>query len=232
MQNTPPIIILVEPEQPRNVGSVLRCAANFGLTEIRVVRAQPFSPDDTNEIAIASAGAHSLVSIQHHATLDNALGQCDFIIGTSGRTRSGNTPTATRLVQLPLGTAASVAIVFGRESQGLTSHEIRHCHALLHLPVSPQFPSLNLSHAVALTLFDWFHCTRQDTSLPHPANSTHPASATAPRDLQERWLADLPPQRPEATAQLRRLLQRAQPTAEDMALLFNLVRQLRRNDQE
>lgn len=216
-------IVLVHPEQPRNVGAAVRAAANFGISGIVVVRDSAYSSEELKDITVSSAGATNLVKIATHRDLPDALADSHFVVGTSGRTRGTEIPRASQLHTLVPPTAGSIAVLFGRESQGLSAAEMGYCHALVSLPVSADFPSLNLSHAVAILLYDWtIHAPRaseEKQSAPGP---------TAPQDLQERWLQQLPETTEPIQAQLRRLLNRADPTHEDMALLFNLTKKLRR----
>lgn len=45
-----------------------------------------------------------------------------------------------------------LALVFGREESGLTDEEVALCSYAIGIPSNPEFPSLNLSHAVAVVL--------------------------------------------------------------------------------
>jgi len=48
------------------------------------------------------------------------------------------------------------AIVFGNEASGLNDRDLSHCHLAAQIPSSPEFPSLNLSHAVQIITFQIF----------------------------------------------------------------------------
>jgi len=49
---------------------------------------------------------------------------------------------------------AEVAIVFGRESSGLTNDELALCHYLVHIPTNPEYSSLNIASAVQILSYE------------------------------------------------------------------------------
>ncbi len=229
-------VVLVQPEQPRNVGAVMRVAANFGLRAVYVVRDAAFSVDELREVRIASAGAADLVELKTFATVKQTLLGTRKVIGTSGRRRNTTLPVSHDVrnflpqrepaTQMGVITRSSCAVLFGRESQGLNTEELSLCHGILSLPVSASFPSMNLSHAVAVVLCQALWCKGESEE---EAPGTDPAGDDyAPRELQEKWLQQI-----STTAgatpqvdmqQLRYLLHRANPTKDEMSLLFNLLK--------
>jgi len=58
---------------------------------------------------------------------------------------------------------ALVAAVFGREADGLTDEELNSCSLAVHIPSSPAFPSLNLSHAVQIICYELFRAEHPST---------------------------------------------------------------------
>jgi TrmH family RNA methyltransferase len=214
-------IVLLEPEQPRNIGAVVRVAANFGLHAVKVVRPKDFTAEEDREIRVASSGAASLVTLRV-SSLDEALEGSQIVLGTSGRRRSAGIPTVSAVAEFPGASEnQDVAVMFGRESKGLTTAELNLCHGLIRLPVSEDFPSLNLAQAVGIIVYGW-KLANQDKMIQHPTPAVR-----ASKVLQERWLAQIGvPSK--AEAQLRRLLARAAPSDEDMALLFNLLKSVNR----
>jgi len=219
---------LVEPEKPRNVGAVVRVAANFALPVVTVVRGDGFSAEETRELTVASSGAMARVSLQVVSTLEAALEGVELVLGTSGRMQPGDEPTGAGLADFIEGHRSGVAVLFGRESSGLRTHELNLCHGVIRLQVAPEFPSLNLSHAVAILAHEWITLSKGRQSLPVQTPADHTAAeATASRDLQERYIEKLQLNNTQA-AQLRRLLHRAQPTEGDIALLMNLAKRATR----
>jgi TrmH family RNA methyltransferase len=54
-----------------------------------------------------------------------------------------------------------VHLVFGNEKHGLSNDELSECHVVVTLPTHPDYPSLSLSHAVAIALFGIFSQTQE-----------------------------------------------------------------------
>ncbi len=65
-----------------------------------------------------------------------------------------------------LSNIKNTAIIFGRESVGLTRDEIMKADMLLHIPANPDYPVLNLSHAVGIVLYEIYnHGKRESVSV-------------------------------------------------------------------
>lgn len=219
-------IVLVEPENPRNVGAVVRVAANFALPVVSVVRGDGFSAEETRELTVASSGAMARVSLQVVPTVEEALEGVELVLGTSGRMQPGDEPTGAGLADFIEEQRTGVAVVFGRESSGLRTQELNLCHGIIRLQVAPEFPSLNLSHAVAILADEWVRLSTRGAER-KISTAQGAGEATASRDLQERFITKLALTDAQA-AQLRRLLQRASPSEGDMALLMNLAKRATR----
>ena len=152
------VIILVEPENPGNVGFTSRVLANFGVRELRIVGCDP--RDDSQAQIFSVHASEILDSAKIYPTLDRALEGIDAAWATTAR--AGGNHSVTRalvpLEELPDHTIVdgTVALIFGRESSGLTNDEIGLCDLAFTIPTSDEYPSLNLSHAVAIVLFDLF----------------------------------------------------------------------------
>lgn len=148
------VVILVEPEQPGNVGFVTRVLANFGVQELRIVG---WDPREDMVAQIYSVRAHEILdSAGIYNDLPSALGDIQAAWATSAR--AGRNHSVTRaLVPLnelpdPTKLKGKVALIFGRESSGLTNEELGHCDLTFTISTAEGYPSLNLSHAVAIVL--------------------------------------------------------------------------------
>ncbi|MGY5880819.1 MAG: TrmJ/YjtD family RNA methyltransferase [Candidatus Thorarchaeota archaeon] len=148
------VVILVEPEQPGNVGFVTRILANFGVQELRIVG---WDPREDMVAQIYSVRAHEILdSAGIYDDLPSALEDIQAAWATSAR--AGRNHSVTRaLVPLenlpdPTSLEGKVALVFGRESSGLTNEELGLCEFAFTISTSEGYPSLNLSHAVAIVL--------------------------------------------------------------------------------
>lgn len=222
-------IILVEPRQPRNIGAVIRAAANFGIRRVWLIGTLTFTPEQSAEVRIASSGASELVEVRHALCLTEALSNAAVVIGATARPRHSAIPVITRLGELSdklagdvVSSGRVVSLVFGRESNGLTNEETQHCHYLLTLPVAPEFPSLNLAQAVAVVASQWY------ALMPGPEGNHIEAGSEsmAPHEAVESLIARLDIGT-ETAGQWRRLLYRARASETDLALLFNLLKSQR-----
>ncbi|WP_036902619.1 MULTISPECIES: RNA methyltransferase [Prochlorococcus] len=159
-------LILVEPAGEINLGSVARLCKNYEIEELRLVspRCQPL---DVNARKMALKGIDILKNAKVYSTLLDAIDDCVRIIATCGRKDHGDIPlhsSESSLDWLIEGFCLKpVAIVFGREDRGLTNQELQLAQKVITLPSSQQYPSLNISHAVAIILNDLTRCINKPT---------------------------------------------------------------------
>lgn len=142
-------IVLVEPEIPPNTGNVIRLAANTGCT-LHLVEPLGFSMDDKH-MRRAGLDYHEYAEVQRHASWDAFLAAAQprperlFALTTRG----------TQLVH-EVHFEPGDWLVFGAETRGL-SDAVRAAFApaqQLKLPMRAGQRSLNLSNAVAVTVFE------------------------------------------------------------------------------
>lgn len=170
---TYPKIILVEPSHPGNIGAIARAMKTMGHTELRLVQPKAFPSD------IANARASGAVDILHNATcypdLISALQGCDLVFATSARPRTLNWKTysprdaARHSLQ---SSSKQPAIVFGRESSGLTNDELNLCQGQIIIPTIGDYHALNLSHAVQIMTYEFANL--QETAASFDEKSLEP----------------------------------------------------------
>jgi tRNA/rRNA methyltransferase len=148
-------ITLVEPEGPFNIGSVARIMKNMGLVQLALVNPVDFHNDEAYKAAV---GARDLLEqALVFDTLEQAIGDTNLVVGTTRR--AGKLRRIFCSVEelpekvFPVTTVGTVAVLFGREKDGLTSREADLCNILVTIPADENFPSLNLSHAVAVVCY-------------------------------------------------------------------------------
>ena len=222
-------IVLVEPTHPGNIGASARAMKNMGLAHLHLVRPRHFPHAEAT--ARASGADDLLARARVHERLEDAVADCALVIGASARRRTIEWPTLTPREAAPkiLATAAEapVALLFGREHAGLTNAELDRCHALLHIPVNPEYPSLNLGAAVQVVAYELF-LARQGGEAPKADHVPAPAAAMEAfyRHLEE-TLVDigfLDPDNPkQAMRRLRRLFNRAAPDELELNLLRGIL---------
>jgi TrmH family RNA methyltransferase len=130
---------------------------NFGLSHLRMVKGP--EPDHPEVRMMGVKAAHVLDATVRTGTLDEALRDMTFIVGTTARRRE-RLPTvsarqaASRILQE--AARGRVGILFGREDSGLTSEELRKAHEVIAVEVSPDCRALNVSQAVLLVAYELY----------------------------------------------------------------------------
>jgi tRNA/rRNA methyltransferase len=146
-------VVVVRPMLPANLGSVARASKNFGVRDLRLI--EPAAAVDEDSHRLASGAGDVLEAMRRFPSLPLAVADFQAVVATSSLRGRGR-HRALALSELPgflqeLG-PARVALVFGPEKSGLTEDEMSHATVFLRLPTEPGFPTLNVSHAVAVTL--------------------------------------------------------------------------------
>jgi TrmH family RNA methyltransferase len=147
-------VVLVRPQEPRNVGQVCRAMKTMGLKQLYLVKAESI---DRSEAAVTALHARDVLQ-QAVACMElkEALQGAVLAAGVSrrrGRWRKYFALDPEQLVERLAGTRGPCALVFGAEADGLTDQELACCHLAVRIPSSPAFPSLNLSHAVQILAY-------------------------------------------------------------------------------
>jgi tRNA/rRNA methyltransferase len=166
------VIVLVEPRVEGNIGAVARVMANFGAKSLALVRAPPIGEEARKR---ATRGSTVLDSARSCETLEEAIADVDLVVGTSEVATSREkrflriavTPRefATRFAS----TDRTIALVFGREDFGLSVEDLERCDLLVTIPASPAYPVLNLSHAVAIALYEAYVGSRPMSAHREPS---------------------------------------------------------------
>jgi tRNA/rRNA methyltransferase/tRNA (cytidine32/uridine32-2'-O)-methyltransferase len=212
------VIILARPSEPGNVGAVCRAMKNMGLGRLRLAAPELGDREHDRETLLARAvhAADVWEGAERFDTLEAALADCALTVGITrrrGRHRKSNSLNPRELALFLKEKSGPAALVFGNERTGLDDEELSLCNMASHIPVSPDFPSLNLSHAVQIYAYElflslhplhegslrppgqWIPMTREETdslvrgisaSLSSIGFYKHPG-----REEQERFLRDL-----------------------------------------
>ena len=149
-------IVLVNTSHPGNIGGVARAMKNMGLSRLYLVAPRQY-PDEQADWRAASA-SDVLDSAVVTATLEEAIGDCQFVVGTSARNRRIPWPLQNpRQCAGRMAMASSreqVAVLFGREDRGLTNDELQVCNLHLNIPTAEAYSSLNLAMAVQIVCYE------------------------------------------------------------------------------
>ncbi|MEI6610900.1 MAG: RNA methyltransferase [Deltaproteobacteria bacterium] len=152
-------IVLYKPKYAGNIGSVARAAKNMGISNIIVVGTADFDREEMQKRSTHLA-SDVLDQIQYAESINEALGSFNYIVGTTARLGKARGPfTSPRVIGKSIADISQknkVALLFGPEDTGLANEELRLCHAVVTIPTSREFTSLNLSHAVMILCYEIF----------------------------------------------------------------------------
>lgn len=128
----------------------------MGLKQLHLIG--PTDYPSAEATARASGADDVLFNADVHDTLDQAIGPCTVVFGTSARNRGMDIPVIdlAEAVSLMVDSAATeqVALLFGKERYGMTNEEMQRCHYLVRFPANPEYSSLNLAAAVQVAAYE------------------------------------------------------------------------------
>ncbi len=230
-----PIVILVEPQLGENIGAAARAMGNFGLKRLRLVKPRQGWPNPKAKVMAAGADA-VLESAQLFDTVEAAIADCTMVLAATARAHDQAKPVvgadeAARLMAEDVGRGEQVAILFGRERNGLENEEVALADRIITLPVNPAFASLNLAQAVVIIGYEYFkHVTGGALPFDTPKKSPQAGKqqlaaffATLERELEKVEFFRPPEKRATMTINLRNIFNRMKPTQQDIQTLHGVV---------
>ena len=149
-------IVMINTSDSGNIGAAARAMKTMGVSDLVLVAPKEFPT------AKATARASGAADLLHRArvveSLDEAIGDCQMVFGTSARMRTIPWPLMTprEATQLVLNEpeGADIAIVFGREDAGLNNEELRRCHYHICIPGNEAYSVLNVAAAVQVICYE------------------------------------------------------------------------------
>jgi tRNA/rRNA methyltransferase len=229
-----PVVVLVEPQLGENIGTAARAMANFGLTQMRLVRPRDAWPNIHARRAASGADA-VLDGAVLYDSLQAALADCNFVLATTARAHDQAKPVigpaaAAGEMAPRLAAGETVAVVFGRERWGLMNDEVGLADCIVTFPVNPAFASLNLAQAVLLVAYEWFKVAggglpfqMQVRSPPAGKEQLFAFFATLERELERVEFFRPAEKRDTMTINLRNIFTRMAPTQQDIQTLHGVV---------
>jgi len=162
-------VVLVEPKGPLNVGSVARLCANFEVHELRIIspKCDLYSLEAKK---MALKGQKYLDKCKIFNNLEQAIFDCDLVLASCGRIDKSKDSFFESPEDISKWISSkkhinNLAIVFGREDRGLTNEELLMAHKIFNIPSSDNYPSLNLSHAVSIILYELNKSSKRDLHM-------------------------------------------------------------------
>lgn len=227
-------VVLVETSHPGNIGAVARAMKNMNMNQLRLVTPKHFPHADAT--ARASGADDVLKHASVHDTLQDAIADCQIVLGASARDRTISWPSFTaresaeKWVNAPQ--KANIALVFGRENSGLKNHELDLCHFLLRIPCNQEYSSLNLAAAVQVVCYELFIASGQELVSEIGDQGEEPLASAEQMEgfyqhLQQ-TIADIGFLQPERSKsimrRLRRIFNRTQLDTKELDILRGILR--------
>ncbi|MFX0048808.1 MAG: RNA methyltransferase [Candidatus Hermodarchaeota archaeon] len=172
-------IVLIRPEHAGNIGSIARIMKNFNFNNLIV-----FNPVESEKIirshhtqGFAMHGKEILLNAdiieldnqnEHLNKYKQLMKKFDLIIASTAKgmhyKNIRRLTTFPKDLEFPLSEEPlSIALVFGKESRGLTNEEIEIADLLIRIPSDDDYPTLNLSHACGIILYEIYTKTHNIT---------------------------------------------------------------------
>lgn len=151
-------VVLCRTTHPGNIGATARAMKVMGVDDLVIVspKAGIFPSEEATARAVSAEGILQRARVVE--TLEEAVADCSWVVGTTARQRHIGPPVIaprewaeTAVPKAPQG----LALVFGQERTGLSNEEVGHCQALIRIPTQEQFASLNLGSAVQILVYEW-----------------------------------------------------------------------------
>jgi tRNA/rRNA methyltransferase len=234
-----PAIILVEPQLGENIGMVARAMANFGLSELRLVKPRDGWPNERARAA-ASRADHVIEGAAIFETLAEAVADLNFVFATTARQRDNFKPVrgpveAGRALRARFLAGEKVGVLFGREKFGLFNDEVGLADEIVTFPVNPAFASLNIAQAVLLMAYEWMKSGLEDESQtafagpelkPAPKEQLHSFFAHLEDALEARGYFRPAAKKPKMVDNLRAVLTRPGFSAAEIKVLRGVLASL------
>lgn len=218
------VVVLAGVEYEFNLGMSVRAMKNFGLRELRIIEPACGSGDDA--VMYSKHAREVLEGAKRFASLREAVEDCDAAVGFTGvlKRHRGSIRAAIPLSEFA-GKAreysGKVALVFGREGIGLTKGEIGECDYLVHIESDPEYPILNLSHAVAVVLY----ALRREAGRKPRAKRIGGREKEALIDIFKKLVGRYRFRNPaRCVVAFRRVIGRANPTEKEGRSILNVLR--------
>lgn len=223
-------VVLVGVEGPVNLGFIARTCVNFGVDELFLVNPRA----DLEEALIYSAKAKDFL---RRAVIVDDLGKAiedvDLSVATTakGYSRGDALRQSIDLVSfteiLREQPVDRLALIFGRESTGLTREELGRADYLVTIPANPEYPVLNLSQSVAVFLWELWKIRGLEASNVPPRASREEIELLQRiiNEITARVIGDEEKRR-RVYMVVTRIIMRARPTRYDARMLTYWFRRI------
>jgi len=150
-------VVMVETTHPGNIGAAARAMKTMGYNNLYLVKPKIYP---SAEATARAAGADDILGKAVVCdSLEQALQGCVAVVASTARPRTISHSVFTPREYAPklyeMVKLGPVALVFGRESSGLSNEELEYCNVVLQIPTNPEFSSLNVASAVQILCYEF-----------------------------------------------------------------------------
>ena len=228
-----PAVAIVEPQTPGNIGTIARAMKNFGFRELLLID-PPELESGGEAYGFAGQARHDILPNHRQPSFETLVGEYHTVGFTAIPGANATNPTRYP-VQSPAELATelatvdtSMALVFGREDNGLRNEELAKLDQLCSIPAAPEYPVLNLGQAATIALYELQTLATDETQLPDQqhdrANDQHIEQLYTQFDAFLQSLGHPTEKRDKTKRLFRRLVGRAHPTDREAITLTGLFR--------
>ncbi len=225
-------IVLVGPLYGGNIGSVCRAMDNMGFCDLVLVA--PRETVDWDEARMMACHASDILDSRTAVpSMADAVSDCSFVFGTTCRSglyrQHVKSPREWVGKALEGAHAGRIALVFGREDNGLSNEELALCTHLIRIPTATRNPSLNMAQAAAICLYELF----VGSGAYEPPREKSPEASSELRErmftIWRKALLDIgfmeEDKADHMMLALRRILARGPLTEDDVRILMGMAKQ-------
>jgi len=157
-------VVMVETTHPGNIGAAARAMKTMGYNNLYLVKPKIYP---NVEATTRAAGADDILAKAVICdSLEEALQGCVTVVASTARSRTIShsvfTPREYAEKLFEMVKLGPVALVFGRESSGLSNEELEYCNVILQIPTNPDFSSLNVASAVQILCYEFIQVLQSD----------------------------------------------------------------------
>ncbi|HJJ55799.1 MAG TPA: RNA methyltransferase [Methanocorpusculum sp.] len=217
-------IVLVEPLYGGNIGFAARVMKNFGYHNMVLIN----PPEITMDAIACASHAKDVLESAERLTLEQVIDRSDLTIATTG----GLSKSVSNPMRMPYYSPSElrniindidgrISILFGRENWGLNNDEISQCDIIVTIPTSPEYPIMNISHAIGVVCYELANLPRGEYLLANHEEMDAMYEHIS-RFLQE---IDHPIEKRETTLLLaKRIFGRTKLTAREVSTIHGILR--------
>ncbi len=229
------MIVLVDPQMGENIGAAARAMLNCGLRDLRLVRPRDGWPSE-KAVAMSSGALSRMPEPQVFETTAQAVADCHFVVATTARLRDQvklvhTARSAATEIGERIRSGQKAAILFGAERTGLENDDIALAHAVINIPLNPDFSSLNLAQAVLVVAYEWAMSREDIPQAGLRTGDSRPATQVEieafldrlEKDLEDSYFFRNPDMRPAMMRNIRNVYSRAQLTEQEVRTLHGML---------